>query len=159
MWNSMLFLHPVMALLQNIDFRGHAFIVVVNGERIIWVQFTQAAGSRTNALGWHARCQNIPFINNSMLCMFTSSLGRLINFLLHWWILQCHDGSQFFYRAISCNAEYYQLYWNGRELTLFNYRMIKCLCITCTYIYIYQFTIFCGFPSCHLCLWGWVYVI
>ena len=39
-----------MALLQNIDFRGHAFIAVVNGERIVWVQFTQAAGSRTNAL-------------------------------------------------------------------------------------------------------------
>ena len=88
---------------------------------------------------WHARCQNIPFINNSMLCMFTSSLGRLINSLLHWWILQFHDGSQFFYRAISCNAEYYQLYWNGRELTLFNYRMIKCLCISCTYISINSF--------------------
>ena len=39
-----------MALLQSIDFRGHAFIAVVNGERIVWVQFTQAAGSRTNAL-------------------------------------------------------------------------------------------------------------
>ena len=48
MWNLMLFLHPV--LLQNIDIRGHALIAVVNGERIVWVQFTQAAGSRTNAL-------------------------------------------------------------------------------------------------------------
>ena len=133
MWNLMLFLHPVV-LLQNIDFQGHAFIVVVNGERIVWVQFTQAAGSRTNALDDMPDARISLFINNSMLCMFTSSLGRLINFLLHWWILQCHDGSQFFYRAISCNAEYYQLYWNGRELTLFNYRMIKCLCISYTYI-------------------------
>ena len=39
-----------MALLQNIDFRGHAFIAVVNREQIVWVQFTHAAGSRTNAL-------------------------------------------------------------------------------------------------------------
>ena len=47
------------------------------------------------ALGWHARCQNIPFINNSMLCM-PPSRGHLINFLQHGWILQCHDGSQLF---------------------------------------------------------------
>ena len=42
----------------------------------------------------------------------------------------------FFYIAISCNVEYYQLYWNGRELILFNYRMIKCL-----YLIIQEFSV------------------
>ena len=53
----------------------------------------------------------------------------LIFKILYWKIgdMLCSMVFNFFYIAISCNAEYYQLYWNGWELTLFNYRMIKCL--------------------------------
>ena len=109
---------------------GHTFIAVVNGERIVWVQFTQMAGSGTNALGWHAHCRNIPFIDKSMLFIPTFSLGPLINSSS---LVECHSVMMvlsFLYRAISGDAEYYQLYWNGRELMLFNYRMIKCLCLS-----------------------------
>ena len=38
---------------------GRTFIAVVKGEQIVWVQFTQMAGSRTNALGWNAWYQPI----------------------------------------------------------------------------------------------------
>ena len=106
------------------------FIVMVNGERTIWVQFTQMAGSGTNALGWHAHCRNIPFIDKSMLFIPTFSLGPLI---YSSFLGECYSVMMvlsFLYRAISCDAEYYQLYWNGRDLMLFNYRMIKCLCIS-----------------------------
>ena len=101
------------------------------------------AGSGTNALGWHARCWNIPFVNNSMLCIPTFSLDPWINFL--------HMGKYYsVMMVLSCNAEYYQLYRNGRELSLFNCRMIKCLYITCTCILINSFLWISILPCSHL---------
>ena len=55
-------------------------IVVVKVKGAVCVQFTQMAGFGTSALVRHVKCQNIPLISNSMLCMFTFSLGPLI----HW---------------------------------------------------------------------------
>ena len=58
-------------------------------------------------------------LTNSMLCMSTFFLGPLINFLLHGWILQCHDGSQFLstelFPVMQSVIDYTV---NGRELTL-----------------------------------------
>ena len=188
---------------------------MVKGEWPVWDQFTQTAGSSTNALGWHTRCQNIPFINSSMLGMLTSSPGLLINFLLHGWILVSLWFSFFSTELFPVMQSIISYIVNGRELhycdvimnaiasqitsvSIFQsstslaflrgihrgpvnslhkrpvtrkmfpfddiimniiYQSDDKMLMYNLYIYIYWLAVFCGFPSCHVCLSCWVYVI
>ena len=119
MWNLMTFLLSGIALLQDIDFwqRAYSHCGGQGGVNCLCPIYSDG-WLQHQCVGMTCPLPEYSFINNSMPGMFTFSLGLFINFLLHGWILQCHDGSHFLYITISCNAEYYHLYCKWQRINI-----------------------------------------